>query len=107
MNGPDCPRCDRSTLLGSTTNDYPYECTVCGIRFNNTGDVMAEDWRYTSGPRYDCTICDWSVPTAQDQDSAMELTPWQQYRIHLFLKHNTPLPDSIQQDVNGVMIDGE
>ena len=105
MNGPDCPRCDRSTLLGSTTNDYPYECTVCGIRFNNAGELMSDDWRYTSGPLYDCTVCNWSEHKTRTRDDTA--TPWQRYRIHLFLKHNTALPDSVQQDVNGVMIDGE
>ena len=112
MHGPECPYCGKQTNYGSTINGYPFECETCDIRFGNKGSLMHKDWRYMSDPDYTCLECGWSEKETRVSGlhgaAGIEGTPWQRYRVHLFLKHDVPLPDTpYKTDVKGVLIDGE
>ena len=107
MQGPECPRCGKPSDYGATTNAYPFVCKSCDIRFSNNGRFMHEDWRYMSDPDYACPDCGWSEKTTRETELHNEGTAWQRYCIHLFLKHNIPLPTTIKFDTQGHLIDGE
>ena len=107
MSGPDCPRCGKVTTFGSTHNDYPYVCKDCDERFSDKGAPMSKDWRYAAEPVYNCQDCGWSERETRVPSEHYAMTPWQRYRIHLFLEHKVSLPSTAQFDVNGVLIDGD
>lgn len=109
MKGINCPRCGQVTTFGATTNAYPYVCKACDERFSADGAPMSSDPRYTSEVDYNCS-CGWSERETRlivDGENLSIPSPWQRYRIHLFLEHNVPLPSRIKFDLNGVMIDGD
>lgn len=35
--GPNCPQCNKQSVLLATTNEYAYWCKKCDIRFTYSG----------------------------------------------------------------------
>jgi hypothetical protein len=40
MSGTDCPNCGKTMYLGSTWNEWIYECKPCEKRYNRQLEVM-------------------------------------------------------------------
>jgi hypothetical protein len=95
--------CGKELWLGSTTNEWNLWCGACDVRYNSKLKVMD-----LTEHDYRCDECGWSErQTRETLDYSPDTSPWQRYRIHLFLQHSVPLPTERQFDVKGVLIDGD